>query len=67
MPQKRHTVDLVVAKLRKADLEVCKALTHSGPASAAAGLMWTGVRGWCCMRRQLGCIAFDGLVIKFRN
>ena len=28
MPKKRHTVDLVVAKLRKADLEVCKALTQ---------------------------------------
>ncbi len=27
-PQKRQTVDLVVAKLRKADLEVCKALTQ---------------------------------------
>jgi len=42
MSQKRHTVDRVVAKLRKAYLEVCKALTHSG----AANLMWTEVRVW---------------------
>ena len=26
MPQKRHTLDLIVAKLRKADLEICNAL-----------------------------------------
>jgi len=26
MPQKRHTVDQIVAKLRKADLEVCTVL-----------------------------------------
>ncbi len=28
MPQKRHTVDQIVAKLRKADVDVCKALTQ---------------------------------------
>ena len=28
MPQKRHTVDQIVAKLRKGDLEVYKALTQ---------------------------------------
>jgi len=28
MPQKRHTVDRVAAKLPKADVEVCKALTQ---------------------------------------
>ncbi len=44
MPQKSHTVDQIVAKLCKADLEVCKALTHSSAASVAAGLMWIGVR-----------------------
>ena len=26
MPQKRHTVDQIVAKLRKADVEICNAL-----------------------------------------
>ena len=28
MPQKRHTVDQIVAKLRKADVDVCNALTQ---------------------------------------
>ena len=28
MPQKRHTVDQIVAKLRKADVDVCKVLTQ---------------------------------------
>ena len=28
MPQKRHTVDRVAAKLRKADVDVCKVLTQ---------------------------------------
>ncbi len=28
MPQKRHTVDQIVAKLRKADVKGCKALTQ---------------------------------------
>ena len=46
MPQKRHTVDLVVAKLREADVDVCMALTHSGAASVAATSMWIGVRAW---------------------
>ena len=27
-PQKRHTVDQIVAKLRKADVDVCKVLTQ---------------------------------------
>ena len=44
MPQKRHTVDQIVAKLRKADVELGKGKTHSSAASAAAGLMWIGVR-----------------------
>ena len=39
----RYTVDQIVAKLSNADLEVCKALTHSSAANAA-GLMWTGGR-----------------------
>ena len=41
----RYTVDQIVAKLSNADLEVCKALTHSSAANAAA-LMWLGVRAW---------------------
>jgi len=45
MPRKRHAVDQVVAKLGKADLEICKALPHSGAANVAATLMWIGVRG----------------------
>ena len=28
MSQKRHTVDQIVAKLRKADVDVCKVLTQ---------------------------------------
>ena len=40
MPQKRHTVDPIVAKLRKADLKMSKAKTHSSAASAAACLMY---------------------------
>ena len=45
-PQQRHTVDQIVAKLRKADGEIGKAKTHSSAASVASGLMWIGVRVW---------------------
>ena len=44
MPQKRHTVDQIVAKLRKADVKLGKGKTHSSAASVAASLMWIGVR-----------------------
>ena len=44
MPQKPHTVDQLVAKLRKADVELGRASKHSKAASVAAGLMWTEVR-----------------------
>ena len=46
MPQKRHAVDQIVAKLRKADVELGKDMTHSSAASVAAVLMWIGVRVW---------------------
>ncbi len=39
MPQKRHKVDQIVAKLRKADMAMSKAETHTSAASVAAGLM----------------------------
>ena len=44
MPQKRHAVDQIVAKLRKADVELGKGKTHSSAASVATSLMLIGVR-----------------------
>ena len=51
MPQKRHTVDQIVAKLRKGDVELGKGKTHSSAVSAAASLMSIGVKG----RLRRGC------------
>ncbi len=42
MPQKRHTVDQIVARLRKADLELGKDKTHSSDLSAVAILISIG-------------------------
>ena len=40
MPQKRHTVDQIVAKLRKAEIELGKGKTHSSDLSAVAILFF---------------------------
>ena len=42
MPQKRDTVDQIVAKLRKADVELGKGKTHSSDLSAVAILFFIG-------------------------
>ncbi len=39
MPQKRHTVDQIVAKLRKANVELGKGKTHSSDLSAVVILI----------------------------
>ena len=42
MPQKRQTVDQIVAKLRKADVELGKGKTHSSDLSAVTILISIG-------------------------